>query len=491
MVWRILYIFSLLLCGHAALAQTYQEAPCPSRLLIGRDTSVAQSLRCGILSVPEDRTNALSRSIDLAVLILPSLSEIPAEPVVFLQGGPGGASLATLPWWLESPLRDHHDIILIDQRGTGYSRPSLSCPELTQTDDAVAAMRACRMRLERTGINLSAYNSRENARDIQDLRAALGLEAVNLLGVSYGSRLALTILRDNPEGIRSVILDSVYPPQVERMVGLGPNFLRVLSEVFRSCRAQPECAAQYPELERNFYAAIAELNDAPLPSPLLPIDGSLLLTIFFQAMYQTQIGPYLPYSMQRFSEGDYLTTLALLAGIEAEALGDIQLTIAAFLRLFSESFRFLFANVQSEGAYFSTECQEDILFQTPEAIRRKSGGLPEVLQGFVDDSASDLFAVCTTWGVARGDMTESQAVSSDIPTLLLAGTFDPITPPVWAELAARTLTNSTLVVLPGVAHGAFDANDCAEGIVLEFLAHPHIPPDTSCVSELTVSFYVP
>jgi pimeloyl-ACP methyl ester carboxylesterase len=491
MFWRYLCILSLLICGYAASAQTYREGPCPSRLLIGLDISVAQDLRCGVLSIPEDRTNESTRSIELAILVLPSLSATPAEPVLFLQGGPGGASLATLPWWLESPLRDHHDIILIDQRGTGYSRPALSCPELTQTEDTVAAMRACRARLERSGINLAAYNSRENAQDIQDLRAALGLEAVNLLGVSYGSRLALTILRDNPEGIRSVILDSVYPPQVERMVGLGPNFLRVLSEVFRSCRAQPDCAAQYPELERTFYAAIARLNDTPLPSPLLPVDGSLLLSIFFQAMYQTQVGPYLPYSMQRFSEGDYLTTLALLAGIEAEVLGDIRLTIAAFLRLFSESFRFLFANVQSEGVYFSTECQEDILFQTPEAIRRKSGGLPEVLQVFVDDSASNLFAICTAWGMVRGDLTESQAVRSDIPTLLLAGTFDPITPPVWAELAARTLTNSTLVVLPGVAHGAFDANDCVEGIVLEFLAHPHPPPDTSCAAELTVSFYIP
>jgi pimeloyl-ACP methyl ester carboxylesterase len=488
MVWR--FLCCLLAFGCLGFAQRYVDAACPSRLLIGLEASVARSLRCGTLQVPENR-QVPDRTIALSVLIAPSHSATPAEPIIFLQGGPGGASLATLPWWLASPLRANHDIILVDQRGTGYSRPSLSCPELRQTDNPVMAMRACRQRLERAGIDLTAYNSRETAQDIQDLRRALGLEAVNLLGVSYGSRLALTILRDAPDGIRSVILDSVYPPQVERMVGLGPNFARALHEVFRSCRAQPACASQYPDLEGIFYQAIAQLNATPLPSPLISVDGNVLLNLLFQAMYQTQVGPYLPYSMQRLAEGDILTTLALLSGIKAETLADTQLTIAALLQLLSEAVRLLFANVQSEGVYFSTECQEDMLFQTPAAIRRKSAALPEVLAAFIDHRINELFAICAVWGVARADAAESQAIRSDIPTLLLAGTFDPITPPVWAELAARTLTNSTLVVLPGVAHGAFDANDCVAKIILEFLADPQQTPDITCVSELSVQFYVP
>jgi pimeloyl-ACP methyl ester carboxylesterase len=144
-------------------------------------------------------------------------------------GGPGGHAIESvvLSFDMFAPFVENRDLIVFDQRGTGFSQPSLNCQELTDLvydlidenlsieeieDRQIEAVKQCRDRITREGINLSLYNSAQSAADLNDLRMALDYESWNILGISYGTRLALTAMRDFPDGIRSVILDSVYPP---------------------------------------------------------------------------------------------------------------------------------------------------------------------------------------------------------------------------------------------------------------------------------------
>ena len=162
---------------------------------------------CGYLTVPEDRGDPMGNQVELAVAIIESQSANPLpDPVIYLEGGPGGAALLGIESLLDHPLLADRDLIMFDQRGTGFSVPSLNCYELEE-DEGENAVQACRDRLLDEGVNLDAYNTAATAADVNDLRLALGYEQVNLLGVSYGTKAALTTLRDFPTVIRSVVVD--------------------------------------------------------------------------------------------------------------------------------------------------------------------------------------------------------------------------------------------------------------------------------------------
>ena len=204
-------------------APRFEPSPCPAL------PTLAQA-RCGYLVVPEDRSRPTGRTIRLIVAIIPARSALPEpDPVVYLAGGPGGIAILEAQILVNAGLNCDRDLILMDQRGTLYSEPALTCPQVDQFFvhilglplDApstrllhAAAARTCYLRLAATGSDLSAYNTTENAADFADLRTALGITQWNVFGVSYGTNLALTLMREHPEGIRSMTLDSVEPPSV-------------------------------------------------------------------------------------------------------------------------------------------------------------------------------------------------------------------------------------------------------------------------------------
>ena len=169
-------------------------------------------------------------------------------------------------------------MIVLEQRGTLKAEPLLACPELdSHLDIAVtlaptgpavlagesAAVEACRDRLVAEGWDLAAYDSTENAADVADLRVAMGIDEWNVYGVSYGTDLALQTLRDHPQGIRSVVLDSVVPPQVNLIADAWPNAATAYRSLFDACAEQPACARAFPELENEFHSLVTELTDEP------------------------------------------------------------------------------------------------------------------------------------------------------------------------------------------------------------------------------------
>lgn len=199
-------------------SSAFQQVHCPFTL--GQGLADGKDVRCGFLVVPEDHSQPKGHTIRLAVAIFKTPSSHPApDPVLVLGGGPGNAVLEnTGPMYNAANLAyllQDRDLILLDQRGTGYSQPSLRC--LDNED-----FRACHDRLLKSGINLNAFTTLEDAADVHDLIRALSYQQVNLDGVSYGTRLALTVMRLFPADLRSVVLDSVVPPQINLFTSVLP-----------------------------------------------------------------------------------------------------------------------------------------------------------------------------------------------------------------------------------------------------------------------------
>ena len=305
------------------------------------ETPGGQIVECFDLTVPEDRSQPDGATIRLHLAIFRARGQNPApDPLVYLAGGPGENALESLPLIFNrglAPLLRDRDLIVVDQRGTGLSEPALDCPELNaltfellrrdpgEQDLSVeqsialstAALSACRDRLVGEGVSLAAYTSAENAADLDALREALGYEQWNLYGVSYGSRLALTIMRDFPQGIRSVILDSAFPPEVDLYSATPANVDRALTVLFEGCAADPACDAAYPGLETAFIEAVERLNDAPIVVSIVHpftgerfealIDGDATAGLLLQALYSTEIIPLLPEIIADAREGNFDT----------------------------------------------------------------------------------------------------------------------------------------------------------------------------------------
>lgn len=475
-----------------ASAQRYEVTPCPRQLVRGEVEG--ESVACGTLSVPELHTKLFGKRLELAVLTLKARTDTPLpDPILFLQGGPGGAALETIAYWQDLPWRETRDIILVDQRGTGYSEPDLKCTELYAMDDLLTAVEACRNRLARVS-NLQAYNSHENAADIALVADALGYEEVNLYGVSYGTRLALTVMRDYPKGIRSVVLDSTYPPQVERLLETDANFYAMLQNLFADCKNNEACHAAYPELEEDFINTLERLEETPASiwSDALYINGTDFIRVYFQAMYDERVLKNIPFSMQKLADSRYSDSILLLSGIaEPKDLTNRAALFGKFLKTILEIIQNLWRDVEAEGVFFSTECQEDVAFQKRVQVERAVTALPDVFKNAAQDQANFMFDICDIWRVPRSKALENEAVTSDIPTLVLAGRYDPVTNVKWGELAASTLANSFFYIYPNAAHGVFLSGDCPVTMVQAFLDDPTSEPDSSCIGKIEMEFYVP
>ncbi len=452
----------------------FEAAPCP--------VSAPEAVECGYLIVPEDYAQPEGRALRLAVAILPSRSETPApDPVVYLEGGPGGSALSGLAFWLASPFRDERDLILLEQRGTQYSEPSLDCPELDQayidnwtvvqseeaeTEREVRAARQCRNRLRSEGVDLSVYHSAASAADLEALRRVLDYEEWNLYGISYGTRLALTAMRDHPEGIRSVVLDSVYPPSEDSFEELPLHLARVFGKLFADCASDPECQAAYPDLQATLYDLVERANQQPIPTPArhpetgkrLPLlsDGRDLVADLFLAFYDSSLIPFLPMVIDQVSQGNADVLVPLT-----------DLGLQSFVGI-------------SEGMNHSVQCREEAPFNDPAEIAAAQESIPPALRAFSYDAT---LQICSFWGAGEPEPVETQPVYSDIPTLVLEGEYDPITPPSSGWLAAETLSQSFFYEFPGLGHGV-TAAACPAAIAAAFVQDPTREPDTSCIAEL-------
>jgi pimeloyl-ACP methyl ester carboxylesterase len=438
---------------------------------------------CATLTVPASRTTPTDDTVDLAVAVLHSTGDDPApDPVVYLEGGPGGTAVAWYDTWLEpvSPLLEDRHLILLDQRGTGYSTPTLACPEVEEVveddpDADLKALRACHDRLVADGVDLATHSTPEIAADVADLRLAMGFDEYNVLGVSYGTRVALRLMDQAPEGLRSVVLDSPYPPDVVALEAQAANAATAIDALLDACRAQPTCTEAVGDPGQALVRAVERLEARPVEVTVggvlgvggatWEVGGDELVGVLFGALYDTSLLPDVPAALAAAAEGDVVEALQLLG--EPDVRGRSS------------------ALEDSDGTFFSVECREEARTSSRDVTAAQASGLPSPLGRILTDDALGVYDVCDFWDSGTAEPIEREPVRSDVPTLVLAGEFDPITPPAWAHRAAATLSVAGVVEFPGVGHAVITQGECAEGLISAFVDRPTDPADAACAAELT------
>ena len=472
---------------------TFEAGVCPFEV----PASAEDAVECGFVVVPEDHSDPSGPTIRLAIAVLRDQSdEHQPDPVILLSGGPGEKTVANSPALgpVLAPIHPNRDLIVFDQRGVGLSEPALECPEFVQAlfdllDEPESevvlqgqfdALMACRDRLISEGHNLSVYNTAQNAADVNAIRIALGYDKVNLYGGSYGSLLAQATMRDHPEGIRSVVITSVLPLEKSFFVESSATTANAVLRLLDACAADEACNHAYPDLQDTLFEVIDQLNAEPIPiSVTNPLDGQsydailtgdVVLGNLVTFLYLTQIIPILPQTIYDVHNGDY------------ELMNQLSSTKLALLDL------------TSRGMMLSIFCTDDLIGRTPEDLLNIKTALPRQLVSSVDPELLieyGGFGMCKNWPVEEADAWVKEPLVSDIPTLVLEGEFDPVTPPEYGELVAGYLSNSYFIEFPGVGHDVL-ANACAREIAGDFLDDPTRAPDAACIAEMSdVVFDIP
>ena len=482
------------------------------------DAAIVPGTICGFLSVPEDRDVDGSRLISVAFAIVLGDGSS-ADPLVYLEGGPGGAPINLLGLRHEfgmAAIAGGRDVIYIDQRGTGYSQPNLVCtterqlteppPVILSAEEALAFQQSiverCFDRLDAEGVNINGFTTPENAADVADLRVALGISEWNLFGGSYGTNVGLTIMRDRPEGVRSVVLDSVFPPEVNVAGGgdQGIGFLKQLDAIAARCDADAACSADIPDLRTDIIAAVDNLNAEPVIAvgteaeflfgiEGVPFDGFLLL----QILNQQQNNRFLAAAVHAAAddnpavraEGIQLFLRAVMFDLiglplpeQNAALTQLRLGIPGPASQFSDGF------------FDTVVCAEEFPFATG-ATSYDGEPWGATIEAFASSMVTASLAFrCPIVDIAPEDPIVNEPITSDIRTLVTYTDNDSQTVPEWSELTASRLPNAELVFFPNLAHVVAFSGPCPQSVIGQFVANPNADLDTSCVADLPTITYV-
>ena len=420
------------------IATTTSE--CPEHAIDGAVT-------CYLVTVPEDPTRPDGRAIDLEVMVLESRSaESREDPLVAIPGGPGQSATraaGTRGYFAEvfDPLRDERDIVLLAPRGTaGSGELALDPSPETLFDDLATVVpaswtRDARARLE-TRADLTKYTTSHIAEDIETVRTALGYGALNIYGTSYGTRVAQLYAARYAHNVRTLILKAPVPPTAIVPLTYTTGSQRALDALFELCREQDACRAAYPAIEGRFDDVMARLREDPVAvSVTNPVSGAGT-EIFID---DTALGYLLRNLMMAASGGS--TTLAV---IDAASRGDFSAVAAAIPAL-----RAAYATGLAGGMTVSVIASEDVPRVTDELLEQdmRSGFLRGAVARGMLDAAE---------GWPRADVRPDvyEFLEADVPTLIVAGAFDPATPPAFAEEIAAHLPRARVLVFPGGAHSA-------------------------------------
>lgn len=435
-------------------------------------------IQFAFLTVPEDHENPDGRLLKLAIVFIKSANGNPEpDPVIYLTGGPGGKALTTgrVNAFKNHPFSQNRDIILMDFRGIGFSEPAF-CPEFQEaliqvitlnltpseaTERTIIHLSDCFNKLIAEGINLSKYNSAEVVKDLEMLRITLDVEQWNLWGISYGTRVAQTYLRDFPESVRCAIMDSPVPMGYAFWGEQTRTYQRSLTAFFDACKDSPECRDAFPDLEERFYSAMNSLKENPLtfkyknaPDGLVHYNFYNIHLVVQQLLYDPAFYPLIPW---------------LIKGIEERN---------------EEVFKNLSPQFENRVLNFS-----DAMFVT--VLKYDNGLILSDYNSEPDDPLHDalnyfdnVIHMMKQIDFIAQDSLEALPVFSEKPSLILVGSLDPITPPFYAHFLKQSLTNSFLFEFSGRGHGLSRDTECAKSIGVNFLNDPFVEPEFDCMAEM-------
>jgi pimeloyl-ACP methyl ester carboxylesterase len=484
----------------AAFGSAWQTVDCKT---FDVPDAVAAKSDCGYVTVPEQHALPKGRTIQLAVVRIRSTSEKPAaDPLFVEQGGPGDSTIGVIVDWavptlpeLEAVLKTR-DLVFVEERGTRYSKPFLSCPEYDAKNIAIAKgamnytdpswFKTCKDRFKAKGINLDAFNTRENAADVYFAAETLGYPTFNYYGVSYGTLLGQYVIAQadkHKAKLRSAILDGVVRPDVDFNLAAGHTVSYALRNVFHSCAQDRGCAQAYPDLEEKFLAIVDQLNQKPVALTLTtPLSKQAVVTQldglgFATALMTPLARPYSDNTARGTSIPKY---------IHSASKGDFG-WVADMLSPELES-----SDGSAKGMYESVLCARAKSIQaTPAEV------LPPAYPQLVPLGIREGEAAAKVCGILQAKLQPPFVYENpDVPTLVLNGTYDPVTPQPYGEAVASNLKAAHVYTFPGLGHGSFfppagmPATECVIQIATDFLANPAQSPNSSCLTQVKPRFLV-
>jgi pimeloyl-ACP methyl ester carboxylesterase len=409
--------------------------------------------KCVIVRVPENPASATSRPIEVRAVVLAGRGERPfREPLLVLQGGPGVAGTGMAQnFWRREPLRERRDLVFIDQRGTS-GRNILNCESLGRFNFLGALfppdhIRNCRDRLEKRA-TLASYTNAASAADLEEIRKALGIDTWSIYAVSFGTRLAQTYAKKYPVRVRSVILDGVVPFDAQLAGDLAESMEQSLVYVAGRCDKDPACGPRYP----NTLGTLAQLADR--------LDSAAVTVRVTDSLGRTLTGKFgkwdLAYAVRGMLYGPLAGAIPAMAH-HARRTGNFN----EFAMIYWQRSRWV-GDSSSVPLHLGVYCAEDLPFHDPAESRRRAKGT------FIgDDYFDEYHRACQRWPMPRAVAEMREPWRSSIPTLLLSGERDPVTPPSYGNRVGRTLSQHRHIVLPAGGHA--EQSVCKTGVLAQFL----------------------
>jgi pimeloyl-ACP methyl ester carboxylesterase len=420
--------------------------------------------RCGTYEVWENRAAKSGRKIPLQVVVLPATGpkRLP-DPLVYFAGGPGASSIGEGVGFATSApeLRKDRDFLLIDNRGTGANSESapLACPELEGTGGLQGFLenfmpadrvRACRDRLRKT-VDLTQYSSDYTVDDAEEIRKALGYGKVNVMGTSYGTRTVQVYMRRHPRSVRTAVMSGVLPVSEAFPLVTARYAQQALDNLIVECAGDPACGKAFPKLREEVAAVLRRVEGEPVklrvldPETAQPIDFTLskngLAQVLRRMLYYNPWISLTPLYLHLAANGDWqpLAEMVLVIGGGQSSLG---------------------------GYFLAITCSEDLAFVLREDIPAAVAGT------FLGDlRVRKQLEACEGWPAPKLGPEFRTPVTSDIPTLLLSGGADPVTPPSSGDQVARYLKRSRHIVVEDGGHGLDGMSDgeCVPRMVTSFI----------------------
>ena len=429
---------------------------------------------CAKYEVFEDRAAKSGRKIALNILVLPAISSKPApDPLFYLAGGPGQAAVGVVKVAGDYLVKLHRDrdLVFVDQRGTGESNP-LNCAPANKDEMAryftegvnIENLRECRAQLEKTS-NLTLYTSSIAMDDLDEVRAALGYDKINLLGGSYGTYAAFVYMRQHPDRVRAAILEGVTSPDVKILLPFAGGVEHSLERMFSDCAADKDCNGAFPNLRTEFKELTAKVaKEAAVFESTNLINGKRERVTGPRNVFGEQIRTilYIPI---------YWRWLPLLIH-EANANN-----FGPFASIAHANVAGLTGQLAS-GMSLSVMCAEDVPFITEDEIKKNTAGT------FYGDYRVRMgIKSCEQWPRAKVAASFTEPVKSDLPILMITGDLDPVAPPWIAAGASRSLPNSRHITIHNTGHHF--RYECVDNLFLEFLSKGSANGlDDSCVKSI-------
>jgi len=434
-------------------------------------TNLTASARCGSYEVPENPAEPDGKQINLNIAIAPATGKTTEpDPVFFFAGGPGQAASET--WVIlrsvMNKIRKKRDIVMIDQRGTGRSNKLACDSEIEQDLNQEIDLELIRTETENCLAGLNGdprfYTTTIAMADYNRVREAMGYDTINIIGVSYGTRAAQVYLRQFPETVRTVTLDSVVPMQLALGQEHAPMLDRSVETVFEECARDEICNSLYPGQAKELNALLKQLRGEPrLITIINPLSGEQ------QDLYLT--ADTLGVAIRFLSYASETQALIPLLVHEALTTGDLA-------RLASQAILVMTGlnEMLAHGMELAVICSEDF-------------PLIDLSVDYSDTLMGNLFLEiielqCNVW--PRGELPEGfhQPVISDIPVLLMSGERDPVTPPHYAAQTAETFSNSLNLIARGQSHSVMK-HRCLRDIITAFIDKGSVEElDTTCVENI-------